>query len=143
MRRDDFGGRAGGLTAVFCEKAVGILRRRKFIQAAIGSVLAVPIAARAQTMPVIGYLSPLSQERAVAHVAALRRGLAETGFVEGRDLVIEYRWGDGDFDRLPGMADELVRRPVRLILAAASPAALAAKAATASIERNRFAVGSG
>ena len=109
------------------------MRRREFIQAVIGTVLGFPIAARAQPVPVIGYLSPLSEERAVAHLAAFRRGLAEAGFMEGRNLVIEYRWGNGDFDRLPGMADELVRRPVRLILAAASPAALAAKAATASI----------
>ena len=101
--------------------------------ATLGSVLSWPTAARAQTTPVIGYLSAISEERAVAHVVALQRGLAETGFIEGRDLIVEYRWGDGDFDRLPGMADELVRRPVRLILAAASPAALAAKAATASI----------
>ena len=109
------------------------MRRRQFMTATLGSVLAWPTAARAQTTPVIGYLSAISEERAVAHVVALQRGLAETGFIEGRDLMIEYRWGDGDFDRLPGMADELVRRPVRLILAAASPAALAAKAATASI----------
>ena len=109
------------------------MRRRQFMTATLGSVLSWPTAARAQTTPVIGYLSAISEERAVAHVVALRRGLAETGFIEGRDLIIEYRWGDGDFDRLPGMADELVRRPVRLILAAASPAALAAKAATASI----------
>ena len=109
------------------------MRRREFIQAVIGTVLGFPIAARAQPVPVIGYLSALSEERAVAHLAAFRRGLAEAGFMEGRNLMIEYRWGNGDFDRLPGMADELVRRPVRLILAAASPAALAAKAATASI----------
>jgi putative tryptophan/tyrosine transport system substrate-binding protein len=109
------------------------LRRREFIQAAIGSVLASPIAARAQPVPVIGYLSSLSEDRVAAQLAAFRRGLAETGFVEGRNLVIDYRWADGHFDRLPAMADELVRRAVSLILAQAPPAALAAKAATANI----------
>jgi putative ABC transport system substrate-binding protein len=109
------------------------LRRREFIQAAIGSVLATPIAARAQAVPVIGYLSTLSEERVAPQLAAFRRGLAETGFAEGGNLVIEYRWADGNFDRLPAMADELVRRTVSLILAQAPPAALAAKAATANI----------
>jgi putative ABC transport system substrate-binding protein len=109
------------------------LRRREFIQAAIGSVLATPIAARAQAVPVIGYLSTLSEERVAPQLAAFRRGLAETGFAEGGNLGIEYRWADGNFDRLPAMADELVRRTVSLILAQAPPAALAAKAATANI----------
>jgi putative ABC transport system substrate-binding protein len=84
-------------------------------------------------MPVVGYLSALSERQAASQLAAFRRGLSEYGFVEGQNIVIEFRWADGEFDRLPALADGLVRRPVTLILAQTPPAALAAKAATTTI----------
>ena len=111
------------------------MRRRDFIAGMAGSAVAGPLAARAQqpAMPVIGYLSTLSEATAAAQLAAFRRGLSETGFAEGRNVAIEFRWAEGQFQRLPAMAAELVRRPVALILAQAPPAALAAKAATTTI----------
>ena len=84
-------------------------------------------------MPVIGWLSAISERAAVPHVAQFRRGLGENGFVPGQNVAIEYRWSDGQYDRLPAMATELVRRPVDVILAQAPPAALAAKTATTTI----------
>jgi putative ABC transport system substrate-binding protein len=109
------------------------IRRRELI-ATLASAAAWPLAARAQqsAMPVIGYLSALS-ERQVAHqLAAFRRGLSETGFTEGSNVLVEYRFAEGQFERLPAMAAELVGHPAALILAQAPPAALAAKAATAT-----------
>jgi putative tryptophan/tyrosine transport system substrate-binding protein len=99
-----------------------------------GAAVAWPIAARAQQvpMPVIGFLSSVSDEAYI--VAAVRRGLSEQGFVEGRNLRIEYRYARGQYDRLPALAAELVSLPVAAIVALpSSPAALAAKAATAKI----------
>ena len=91
-------------------------------------------AARAQEeRPVIGFLSAVSEAATPASVSAFRRGLGETGFVDGRNVTIEYRWAEGRYESLPAMAAQLVRRPVSLILAQAPPAALAAKAATADI----------
>ena len=84
-------------------------------------------------MPVIGYLSTLTEAQAAPLLAAFRRGLSETGFTEGGNVLMEYRWAEGQYQRLPAMAAELVRHPVSLILAQAPPAALAAKAATATI----------
>jgi ABC-type uncharacterized transport system substrate-binding protein len=111
------------------------MRRREFI-AVFGAAVAVwPLAAHAQqpTRPVIGYLSAQSKAAAVEQTAKFNRGLHEMGFVDGRNVAIEYRWADGQYDRLPAMAAELVRRPVDVILAQAPPAALAAKAATTTI----------
>jgi putative ABC transport system substrate-binding protein len=110
------------------------MRRREFLGVAGGAV-AMPFAARAQqaSTPVIGYLSALSERQAGSQLAAFRRGLTEYGFVEGQNVVIEFRWADGEFDRLPALATDLVRRPVNLILAQTPPAALAAKAATTTI----------
>jgi len=109
------------------------MRRRKFVTL-LGIVAAWPAIARAQQERlVIGYLSTLNEATGAPLLSAFRRGLAETGFVEGQNVTIEYRWAEGQYERLPAMAAELVRRPVSLILAQAPPAALSAKNATASI----------
>src|SRR6059058_4084406 len=94
-----------------------------------------PLTARAQQMPVIGYLGSLSRnaDADAGRLSALRRSLAEAGYSEGTSLAIEYRWAEGDYDRLAAYAAEFVRRDVAVIFAAALPSALAAKAATSSI----------
>ena len=84
-------------------------------------------------MPVIGFLGSRSPDPSANLVAALRRGLSEIGFIESRNVAIEYRWAEGRYDRMPALASELVRRPVTVIVASAPPAALAAKAATSTI----------
>jgi putative ABC transport system substrate-binding protein len=81
----------------------------------------------------IGYLSSLSEAQVAAQLAAFRRGLSEVGYLEGRNIAIDFRWAEGQYERLPGMARELVSRRVSIIVAQAPPAALAAKAATAEI----------
>jgi putative tryptophan/tyrosine transport system substrate-binding protein len=110
------------------------MRRREFI-ALLGGAAAWPLAARAQqpAMPVVGFLSSVSQAQTRHMVAAFLRGLGETGYVDGRNVAVEYRFADGQYDRLPAWAGEMVQRPVSLILAAGPPAALAAKVATATI----------
>ena len=111
------------------------MHRRDFIKVVAGSAVAWPLAARAQqpARPVIGYLSAQSKAAALEQTAKFNRGLNEMGFVDGQNVAIEYRWADGQYDRLPAMATELVRRPVDLVVAQAPPAALAAKAATTTI----------
>jgi len=111
--------------------------RRRYFTAVTGAwALASPWAAMAQrpAMPVIGYLSGVSRNESEDRLAAFRRGLAQAGFSEGRNVVIEFRWADGDYGRLAAMADELVRRPVSLLVATGGlRAAQAAKAATSTL----------
>jgi putative ABC transport system substrate-binding protein len=112
------------------------MRRREFLGVLGGATAAWLLAARAQqpAMPVIGYLSARSPDDTAHLVAAFRRGLGEHGFVEGQNVTIEYRWALGQYDRLPAMATELVRRPVTVLTTTGGePAAMAAKGATSTI----------
>src|SRR5947209_7217654 len=109
---------------------------RRELSALLGGIaVAWPLVSKAQQrrLPVVGYLSSAATGSSVDRVDAFRDGLAETGFQEGRDVLIEYRWAKGHYDRLPTLAGELVRLPVAVIAASGVTATRAAQAATATL----------
>ncbi len=112
------------------------MRRREFVALLGGAAATWPLAARAQqpAMPIVGYLGAASPHTGVQILAALRQSLAEAGYVEGRNVAIEPHWAAGQYERLPAMAAEMVRRQVAVIVATGgTAAALAAKKATTTI----------
>src|SRR3954454_4111375 len=111
------------------------MQRRRFITLLGGAAATWPLSVRAQqkAIPVIGYLNTGSPDTDTPLLAGITPGLSETGYVEGQNLAVEYRWAEGHYDRLPALAADLVGRKVDLIVASSPPSALAAKSATSTI----------
>jgi putative tryptophan/tyrosine transport system substrate-binding protein len=111
------------------------VKRREFITLISGTAVAWPLAASAQqpAMPIVGFISGRSAEASERNAPALRKGLGETGYVEGQNVMVEYYWLEGQLDRLPSLMADLVRRRVAVIATPSTPATLAAKAATSTI----------
>jgi ABC-type uncharacterized transport system substrate-binding protein len=111
------------------------VKRREFIALVGSTTIAWPLLARAQkpTIPVVGFINAASAQNYTRQLAAFHQGLAETGYVNDQNVLIEYRWADDRNDRLPAMATDLVRRQVAVISATSTPASVAAKAATTTI----------
>ena len=111
------------------------MRRREFIKAATASALAWPLAARAQqsARPVLGFVNVASAKNFTRPLSAFLKGLGETGYVDGQNVAIEYRWAEGKNDRLPSFVADLIERKVKVIAATSTPAAIVAKAATTTI----------
>ena len=111
------------------------MKRREFIALLGGAAVAYPLAVRGQqaAIPVIGYIGSSSLAASADQLGGFRQGLKEASFVEGANVAIEYRWSEGNYDRLPAMAADLASRRVAVILASGLPAALAAKAAITTV----------
>ena len=111
------------------------MRRRDFIKATVGVVTAWPVAARAEqsALPVIGYLAGSSPAYRAHLLTAFLRGVRDAGYVEGENVIVEYRWAQDQYDRLPDLIADLTRRHVVVIAATDTPSAIAAKAATTTL----------
>src|SRR5262245_36636722 len=111
------------------------MRRREFIKAATASAVAWPLIARAQqsAKPVLGFVNVASAKNFARPLSAFLEGLGEAGYVDGRNVVIEYRWAEGANDQLPSLVADLIQRKVSVIAATSTPAAIVAKAATTTI----------
>ena len=110
------------------------MKRREFIAGLGGTAVAWPLAAQAQKpMPVIGFLNSAAHERYTAFVTTFLQGLKEAGYIDGQNVKIEYRWAEGQYDRLPALVADLVQQRVTVLAATSTSAALAAKAAKLTI----------